>query len=201
MGSEPTGGSACLVPWAGSAWGTTGYDGPGVSGIASILRVSNNDQGRRRWASEKRREMGKPTRLRSQWACAQSLQLCPTLCDSMDCSPPGSSLHGILQARILKCIVTSSSGESSRPRDQTHISCVSCIAGGVFTTEPQGSNGWRRLASTDIGSNIFLFWFLTQLWHYTKKFASFNPYLNSVYYPHSPRENIEAQRTFLRSHT
>ena len=34
--------------------------------------------------------------------CAKSLQSCPTLCDPMDCSPPGSSVHGILQARILE---------------------------------------------------------------------------------------------------
>ena len=34
---------------------------------------------------------------------AKSLQSCPTLCDPMDCSPPGSSAHGILQARILEC--------------------------------------------------------------------------------------------------
>ena len=34
--------------------------------------------------------------------CAKSLQLCPTLCDPMDCSPPGSSDHGILQARTLE---------------------------------------------------------------------------------------------------
>ena len=37
--------------------------------------------------------------------CAMSLQLCPTLCDPMDYSPPGSSVHGILQARILKWVV------------------------------------------------------------------------------------------------
>ena len=34
--------------------------------------------------------------------CAKLLQLCPTLCDPVDCSPPGSSVHGILQARILE---------------------------------------------------------------------------------------------------
>ena len=34
------------------------------------------------------------------WVCAKSLQSCPTLCDPMDCSPPGSSVHGILQARM-----------------------------------------------------------------------------------------------------
>ena len=54
-------------------------------------------------------------------------QSCPTLCDPMDCSPPESSVHGILQARIPEQVAMSSSRGSSRPRDQTHISCVSCI--------------------------------------------------------------------------
>ena len=59
-------------------------------------------------------------------------QLCPILSNSMDCSPPGSSVHGILQARILEWVAISSSRGSSQPRDQT---CVSCIKGG-FLTEP-----------------------------------------------------------------
>ena len=42
----------------------------------------------------------------------------------MDCSPPSSSVHGILQARILEWIVISSSREASQPRDQTCISCI-----------------------------------------------------------------------------
>ena len=45
-----------------------------------------------------------------------------TLCDPMDCSPPGSSVHGILQARILEWVAISSSRGSSWPRDQTHVS-------------------------------------------------------------------------------
>ena len=45
----------------------------------------------------------------------------------MDCSPPGSSVHGILQARILEWVVMPSSRGSSQPRDRTHISYVSCI--------------------------------------------------------------------------
>ena len=49
-------------------------------------------------------------------ACAQSLQSCPNLCNPMDYSPPGSSIHGILQARILECIFMSSSRRSSQPR-------------------------------------------------------------------------------------
>ena len=44
---------------------------------------------------------------------AKSLQLCQTLCDPMDCSPPGSSVHGILQARILEWVAISSSWRSS----------------------------------------------------------------------------------------
>ena len=55
-------------------------------------------------------------------------QSCLTLCDSMDCSPPSSSIHGILQARILKQIALFSSRGSSQPRDQTHVSCTSCIS-------------------------------------------------------------------------
>ena len=65
--------------------------------------------------------------------CAQLPQLCLTLCNPIDCSPPGSSIHGILQARILECVAMSSSRGSSRPRDQTCILWNSCIAGGFFT--------------------------------------------------------------------
>ena len=53
--------------------------------------------------------------------------LCLTLCDPMDCSPPGSSVHGILQARVLEWVAMPSSRGSSQPRDQTHVSCISCI--------------------------------------------------------------------------
>ena len=50
----------------------------------------------------------------------------------MDCSPPGSSVHGILQARILKWVAMPSSRGFSWLRDQTHISCGFCIAGRFF---------------------------------------------------------------------
>ena len=58
---------------------------------------------------------------------AKSLQSCLTLCDLMDSSPPGSSVHGISQARTLEWIAMPSPRGSSRPRDQTQVSCVSCI--------------------------------------------------------------------------
>ena len=57
-------------------------------------------------------------------------QLCPTLCDPMDHGPPGSSVHGILQARILEWVAMPSSRGSSQPRDQTQ---VSHLAGEFFT--------------------------------------------------------------------
>ena len=68
------------------------------------------------------------------FACvrAKSLQSCLTLCDLMDCSLPDSSVPGILQARILEWIAVPSSRGSSRSRDRTHVSYVSCIAGGFF---------------------------------------------------------------------
>ena len=56
------------------------------------------------------------------WVYVQSLSL-----DPVDSSPPGSSVHGILQARTLEWVAMPSSRESSRSRDQTHISYVSCI--------------------------------------------------------------------------
>ena len=58
------------------------------------------------------------------WVVAQS---CLTLCDPMDCRLPGSSVHGILQARILEWVAISSSRGYSQPRDETHVSCVSCM--------------------------------------------------------------------------
>ena len=51
-------------------------------------------------------------------------KLFPTLCDPMDCSPPGSSVHGILQARILEWVAIPFSRGSSTPRDQTQVSCI-----------------------------------------------------------------------------
>ena len=55
--------------------------------------------------------------------CMHAL-LYPTLCDSMDCGSPGSSVHVISQARILEWVAISYSRGSSQPRDQTRISCI-----------------------------------------------------------------------------
>ena len=64
------------------------------------------------------------------WQAGQAALLArshPTLCDSMDCSSPGSSLHGVFQARILEWDVISYSRASSQPMERTHPSCISCI--------------------------------------------------------------------------
>ena len=59
--------------------------------------------------------------------CCYCVQSCLTLCHPMDCSLPGSSVHGIFQARILEWVAISFSRGSSRPRNLISISCISCI--------------------------------------------------------------------------
>ena len=71
--------------------------------------------------------------------CAKLLQSCLTLWNPMDCSLTGSSVHGILQARILEWVAMPSSRGSSQPRDKTRVSYISHIAGRVFTLSHQGS--------------------------------------------------------------
>ena len=73
------------------------------------------------------------TRLGSAPCVCTDAQSCPALCDPMDCSPPGSSVHGIFQARILELVALSYSRGSSRPRDWTHISVSPALAGQFFT--------------------------------------------------------------------
>ena len=80
---------------------------------------------------------------------AKSLQSCLTLCDPIDCSPAGSSVHGILQARTLGWVAMPFSWGSSPPSDQT---LVPCITGGFSTAEPLGKP--RRLW----GGQFFFFY-------------------------------------------
>ena len=102
----------------------------------------------RKWGTEWSKDGGKngrkesPTRI-SQfpwykysyvWVHALSLQLCPTLCDPMDWSPPGSSVHVIFQARILEWVAMPSSRRSSWFRNWTHVSMSLKLAGRFCTT-------------------------------------------------------------------
>ena len=64
-------------------------------------------------------------------------QSCPTLCYPVDCSPPGSSVHGISQARILEWVAISFSRGSSQPRDQTQVSHIAGRCFNLCTTRGQ----------------------------------------------------------------
>ena len=65
---------------------------------------------------ETRRKTSRASVFLSRVKVSAVTQSCPTLCDPVDCSPPGSSVHGILQVRILEWVAISSSREASRPR-------------------------------------------------------------------------------------
>ena len=91
-------------------------------------------------AHDKHREglevSGKPQQMRPAYRYASILhffvaQSRSALWDPMGCSPPGSSVHWIFQARVLEWGAISYSRGSSRPRDQTQVSCVSCIGRGI----------------------------------------------------------------------
>ena len=94
--------------------------------------------------------------------CARSVtQSCPALCHAMDCNPPGSSVHGILQARVLEWVAISFCRGSSPPRDWTQ---VSCIAG-----EPPGKAQWENkgvvtFLSSSVVITLFKFSVLGSVW-------------------------------------
>ena len=67
-------------------------------------------------------------------------QACPTLCDPVRCRLPGSSVHGIVQARILEWGAISFSKGSSQPRDQTQVSCIAARLFTIWATRE--SQGW-----------------------------------------------------------
>ena len=74
-------------------------------------------------------------------------QLCLTLCDPVDCSPPGSSVHGILQARIMDWVAISFSRGSSQPRDRTHVSSIAGRHFNLWAT--RGRQVWRQILLID----------------------------------------------------
>ena len=67
---------------------------------------------------------------------------CLTLCDSMDCRPPGSSVHGALQARILEWVTMPSSRGSSQPKDWTQVSCITGRFFTIWATRELSSHVW-----------------------------------------------------------
>ena len=87
---------------------------------------------------------------RSTLLAAQS---CPILCDPMDYSPLGSSVHEIFQARILEWVATSFSRGSSQPRDRTLVSCTA----GRFFADWATREAQRKVWYTGTTINLFLF--------------------------------------------
>ena len=75
------------------------------------------------------------------------IQSCLTLCNTMDYSSPGSSVHGILQARILEWVAMPFSTGTSLRRDQTRVSCIS---GRFFTSEPPGRKDEKLCERRDV---------------------------------------------------
>ena len=69
----------------------------------------------------------------------KSFQSCLTLCDLMDCSPPGFSVHGIFQARILEWVAMPSSRGSSQPRGRTSASCLLHLQASSLSVSHLGS--------------------------------------------------------------
>ena len=114
----------------------TGFLAP--NSLSLVMRMSFNLQIQGVYLSHDRfissfRERERRVKL-SLLHCAKLLQLCPTLCNPVDCRPSGSSVDGILQARILEWVAVPSSRGSSQPRDWTRIFMSPALAEGFFTT-------------------------------------------------------------------
>ena len=82
--------------------------------------------------------------------CAKSVQLCPALCDPMDYSLPGSSVHVLLQVRVLEWVAMPSSRGSSQSREQTYISVASCIGRQVLYHSCHTLRFWYGYLNLDL---------------------------------------------------
>ena len=110
----------------------------------------------------------------SEWVI-EAAQLCPTLCDPMDCSPPGSSVHGILQARILEWVTIPFSRGSSQPRNRTQVSCIGGRRCNLWATREDEFKGATTLQSIAISliSEVCIIGNLRNLWIWLFKFIFF----------------------------
>ena len=89
--------------------------------------------------------------------CVYSIaQSCPTLCNPMDCSPPGSSVPGIFQARIRECIAISFSRGASRPRDRTRVSWIADRFFTIWATREALNNE----VTPKLNGNTYCYYFL-----------------------------------------
>ena len=82
---------------------------------------------------------------------------CLTLCDPMDCNPPDSSVHGVLQARILEWVAIPFSKGWSQPRDQIHVFCVACFGRRVTTSATWGTlSPWLEGIFLQVSCSLFI---------------------------------------------
>ena len=87
---------------------------------------------------------------------ARPLQSCLTLCDPMECSPPGSSVHGILQARTLEWVACPPPGDLPDPVIKPASPAAPCVEGGFFTTEPPENPSSPRSSTDHLFFRIFV---------------------------------------------
>ena len=126
------------------------------------------------------------------YGCVLVAQSCLTLCDPMDCSPPGSSVHGILQTRIPEWAAIPFSRGTSRPRDGT---TVSRIADKFFSLSHQGSllcierslNRWTTKEVSTYFSYFLLSCLSSQLEFYSQEGRGFGYLVTAVSPTHTHR--------------
>ena len=129
-----------VIPWTAGCRILCLYDSPGILEWVLFLPPDDlPDAGIEPASPEAPASAGRFFITRATWetlVCAKSLQSYLTLCNPMDCHPPGSSVHSILQASILEWVALTSSKGSSWPNDWNHFSDVSCISRQVGNGNP-----------------------------------------------------------------
>ena len=98
--------------------------------------------------------------------CAKSIQSHPTLCDPMDCSLPGSSVHVILQERILEWVACPSPGDLSDPGIKSMSLMSSALASGFCTTRATARSNSLALSKHELTQSSFFF--NVFIWDYTE---------------------------------
>ena len=149
----PSSGCSCSVAQSClTLWDPMDYSTPGFPVLHYWLKASHRSHQTQREEITQRRDHQKARITRSHLRvclpqrCLEDLfthaQLRPTLCDLMDCSPPGSYVHGILLARIMEWVGTFSFKGSSWTRGQTRVSYVSCIGRWVLYLHATWDRGY-----------------------------------------------------------
>ena len=133
-------------------------------------------------------EMGGGLRREGTYVCVFCCSVVYNSFSPIDCSLPGSSANGILQARILEWAAISSSRVSSRPRNLTSISCVSCM----------GSRILYYCANCEVDYTNYSFWMLSRKLHqeraqlYKERFPSSRRFLGKVLFGKQYLMKVEA---------